>query len=126
MTHLVTYNRELGMIETRAQGKLMLSEAKEIISEIAQIALEQNCFLCLGDYRKATIEMSTLQVYDIPRILSDIVVSFGLHPSKFKRAIIAKESLIDYQFFETVTMNIGQNIRLFQDIDKAKKWLFEK
>lgn len=126
MTHSVTYNRELGIIETRAQGKLMLSEAKEIISEIAQIALEQNCFLCLSDYRKATIEMSTLQIYDIPRILSDIVISFGLHPGKFKRAIIAKESLIDYQFFETVTMNIGQNIRLFQDIDKAKKWLFEK
>jgi hypothetical protein len=40
MTHTVTYSPALGVIETVAQGNLTLSEAKEIISEITQIALE--------------------------------------------------------------------------------------
>jgi hypothetical protein len=126
MTHTVTYHPALGVIETVAQGNLTLSEAKEIISEITQLAVEKDCFLCFSDYRKATMEMSTTQIYDIPEILSGIVTSFGLRPSKFKRAIIADKSLKDYQFFETVTLNMGQHIRLFQDIDEAKKWLFEK
>ena len=126
MTHTVTYNSALGVIETVAQGNLTWSEAKEIISAITQIALEKDCFLCLSDYRKATIAMSTLQIYDIPKILSAFVTSSGLSSSKFKRAIIAEKSSKDYQFFETVTLNMGQNIRLFQDIDEAKKWLFEK
>ena len=126
MTHTVTYNPELGVIETDAQGNLSLSEAKEIISAITQIAIEKDCFLCLSDYRKATIEMSTLQIYDIPKILSDIVTSFGLPPSKFKRAIIAEKGLRDYQFFETVTLNMGQHVKLFQDMDEARKWLCEE
>ena len=126
MTHTVTYNPALGVIETVAQGDLTSSEAKEIISEISQIAVEKDCFLCFSDYRNATIEMSTLQIYDIPKTLSGIVTSFGLRPSKFKRAIIAEQGSKDYQFFETVTLNKGQHIRLFQDMDEAKKWLFEK
>ena len=126
MTHTVTYNPELGVIETVAQGNLNLSEAKEIISAITQIAIEKDCFLCLSDYRKATIEMSTLQIYDIPKILSDIVTSFGLPPRKFKRAIIAEKGVNDYQFFETVTLNMGQQAKLFQDMDEARKWLCEE
>jgi hypothetical protein len=126
MTHTVIYNPALGIIETVAQGNLNLSEAKEIIYEITQIAVDKDCFLCLSDYRKATLAMSTLQIYDIPKILSDIVTSAGLRPSKFKRAVIAEKSSKDYHFFETVTLNMGQHIRLFQDIEEAKKWLFEK
>ena len=125
MTHTVTYNPALGVIETVAQGNLNLSEAKEIISAITQIAVEKDCFLCLSDYREATIAMSTLQIYEIPKILSTIVTSSGLRPSRFKRAIIAEKSSKDYQFFETVTLNMGQHIKLFQDIEEAKRWLVE-
>jgi hypothetical protein len=123
MTHTVTYNPGLGVIETIAQGKLTLREAKEIIIEIAEMAIEQNCFLCLSDYREATIDMSTLQIHDIPKVLSTTVTSLELRPGQFKRAIIVKKGFEDFHFFETVTLNAGQNIRLFQDTDEAKKWL---
>jgi len=126
MTHTVAYNLELGLIETIAQGKLTASEAKEIISEIAQVAREKNCFLCLSDYREATIEMSTLQIHGLPKVLSDLVTSLGLRPSQFKRAIVVQKSFQDYYFFETVTLNAAQNIELFQDIDEAKAWLFRE
>ena len=126
MTHTVTYNPGLGIIETIAQGKLTLDEAKEIISEITQMAIEQNCFLCLSDYHEATIDMSTLEIYDIPKVLSNMVTSLGLNPSQFKRAILVEKSFEDFHFFETVTLNAGQNIRLFQDTDEAKKWLLRE
>jgi len=126
MTHTVAYNLELGLIETIAQGKLTASEAKEIISEIAQVAREKNCFLCLSDYREATIEMSTLQIHGLPKVLSDLVSSLGLRPSQFKRAIVVQKSFQDYYFFETVTLNAAQNIKLFQDIDEAKAWLYRE
>jgi hypothetical protein len=123
MTHTVAYNREYGFIETIAQGKLTANEAKEIISEIARVAREKNCFLYLSDYREATIEMSTLQIHDIPNVLSDLVTSLGLHPRQFKRAIVVQKSYQDFYFFETVTLNAAQNIKLFQDINEAKAWL---
>lgn len=126
MAHTVTYNLEMGIIETSAQGKLTLNEAKELISEITECAIANNCFLCLSDYHEAIIDMSTFQIYDIPKILSNVVDSLGLHPNKFKRAIIVEKGLRDFSFFETVSRNSGQNIKLFRDIDEAKKWLFEK
>lgn len=123
MAYTVTYNPGLGVIETTAQGKLTLREAKEIIFEIAKTAREQNCFLCLSDYREATMDMSTLQIHEIPDVLASIVSSLGLRPGQFKRAIIVEKSFEDFYFFETVTLNAGQNIKLFQDIDEAKNWL---
>jgi hypothetical protein len=125
MTHTVTYNPDPGVIHTIAQGKLTLSEAKEIITEIAQLAIEKNCFLCLSDYRQVTMEMTTLQIHDLPKILSTIVASLGLRPSQFRRAIIAEKDSKDYLFFETVTLNNAQQVRLFQDVEEAKKWLLQ-
>jgi hypothetical protein len=90
------------------------------------MAIENNCFLCLSDYREATIEMSTLEIYDIPNVLSNIVTSDGLRPSQFNRAIVVEKSFHDYHFFETVTLNAGQNIRLFPDTEEAKKWLLQE
>jgi hypothetical protein len=82
--------------------------------------------LCLSDYRDATFELSTLEIYDIPYVLSYIVTSEGLRPSQFKRAIVVVKSFHDYHFFETVTLNAGQNIRLFPDTEEAKKWLLQE
>ena len=126
MVHTVTYNLELGIIETSAQGKMTLSEAKELVSEITKCAIANNCFLCLSDYREATMEMSVFQIYDVPKILSNVVDSLGLRPNQFKRAIIVKEGVSDFNFFETVSRNAGQNIKLFREIDEAKAWLVEK
>jgi hypothetical protein len=125
MAHTVTYKIELGIIETSAQGKLTLREAKELISEITECAITNNCFLCLSDYREAIMDMSTFQIYDVPKVLSNVVDSLGLHPNQFKRAIIVTKGLNDFNFFETVSRNAGQNIKLFKEIDEAKKWLLE-
>ena len=125
MTHTIVYNPGLGIIETTTQGTLTLSEAKEIILEIAQLGKEKNCYLCLSDYREAALDMSTLQIHDLPGVLTNTVNSLGLRPGQFKRAIVVKQSFPDYHFFETVTLNAGQNIRLFHDRDEAKKWLLQ-
>ena len=126
MTHIVDYNPEFGIIETMVQGQLTMLEAKEFISEIAQMAVEQNCFLCLSDYRQATMEMSTLQIHDLPKVIAHIVTALGVHPSHFKRAIVVEKDFNDYHFFETVTLNAGQSIKLFHESDHAKKWLLQE
>lgn len=44
MTHTVAYNIELGMVETRAEANLTFDEAKELISEITEIAIAKDVF----------------------------------------------------------------------------------
>ena len=125
MAHTTTYNSEAQVIETKAQGNLTLDEAREIISDIVQAARQSGCLLCLSDYREAEISFSTVEIYDVPKILADIVASQGFQASDFKRAIIVKKDLKNFQFFETVTLNRMQNVKLFQDIDEARGWLFK-
>ena len=126
MPHTVTYNPETHIVETKAHGNLTLEEAKELIFDIGQACAENNCFLCLSDYRDVTLKLSTLDIYSIPQILSDKLASMGLPANKVKRAVVIAKDIRDFEFFETVTINRGQNIKLFQDIDEAKKWLLKK
>jgi hypothetical protein len=126
VSHTVTYNSGLQLIETEVQGNLDLQEAKEIISEIGSVAKEKDCFLCLSDYSAATLTLSIAEIYEVPSLLSDIITSLGLSALKFKRAIVVANNLENFHFFETVSFNSGQNARLFLDIDEAKTWLFDK
>ena len=126
MPHTVTYNSETHIVETKAHGNLTLDEAKELIFDIGRVCAEKNCFLCLSDYREVILKLSTLDIYSIPHLLSDILASMGLPANKVKRAVVVAKDIRDFEFFETVTINSGQSIKLFQDIDEAKQWLLEK
>ena len=123
MSHVIIYNPEKGLIELKAQGGLTFSEAQEIVSELAKVIEERHCFLLLNDYREATLNMSTLEIYGLPKLISDKIASIGLSLYKIKRAlVIAKESK-DFDFLENVTANRGHKTKLFYDVDEAMKWL---
>ena len=103
-----------------------MNEAKEIISEAAQIAIEQNVFSFLGDYREAVLKLSTTAIYELPKILSDIFISLGIQPHQLNRVFVAsvvEKDAEGFRFYETVSLNRGQNTRLFHDIEEAKRWL---
>jgi hypothetical protein len=124
MPHTISYNPEIRVIESTVQGDLTLDEAREIITQFALLARENNCFLFLTDYREATVKLSTFEIYRMPQIMSETFASSGLNVHQLKRAIIAAKNFKDYLFFETVTFNRGQNVKLFYNVDEAKKWLY--
>jgi len=126
MPHTMIYNLELHIIETKYQGIVTLKEIKETISEAIQIIQDVNCFLTLGDYRNAKVNLSTLEIHQLPKLMSDVLTQSGIAPHKLKRAFVIAKDLDDFHFFETVTLNNGQMAKIFQDIDEAKKWLLQK
>jgi hypothetical protein len=128
MAHTIKYNPEEQIIEIIAQGTVNLDEFNEIVSQGIQLAKEKECFHILGDYRNVTVvSLSTLEIYDLPKMLSGISASTGIDASRFRRAIVvAPKDAADAEFAETVAVNRGQNAKIFQDIDEAKKWLSEK
>ena len=126
MAQTIIYNSKSHTIEVKVRGKLTSHEVKEIVSEIFQTAKVNNCYLILNDSREALLNVSTMELYELPKIISDIAASMGFNIQHFKRAAIVVRNYDDFRFFETVTLNQGQNMKLFQDIDGAKKWLFEK
>ncbi len=128
MSHTINYNPETQIIEVNVQGAVTLDEFKEIFSQGTQIAKEKDCFLFLNDFREATeINLSTIQVYDLPKILSGIAAPSGIIVGRFKRAIVITPKIAAIsRFAENVAINRGQSARFFQDMEEAKKWLLEK
>ena len=125
MPHKVTYNLETHIVESEINGDLSLDESIELITSIGRACAENNCSLCLSDYRGATLNLSVFELYDVPNKLSNILDSLGLSAHKIKRAIVVSENVKDFRFYETVTLNNGQRIKMFQDINEARKWLLE-
>ena len=126
MSHTIIYNSDMHIIESTFQEGLTFSEVKEFISEGVRIAKEKDCALFLTDYREATLKLSTLEIYEVPKLMQDTFASTGLNIRRIRRAVIAAKDLKDYLFYETVTINRGQNAKVFYDIDEAKTWLLRK
>ena len=131
MPYTIIYNPKTGFVEATVQGTICFNEIKEIFSKAVQMVMEKKSFLYLADYRQAVLNLSTTELYALPKLMSDIVAPLGGNVRILKRAVvIAKDlkdkRLEDYRFYETVTVNRGQNTKLFEDMDEASKWLSEK
>ena len=126
MAHTINYNSETNVIELSVRGEIFLSEQKEIFTEAIRMSKDKNCNMFLSDYSKATLKISTFEIYELPKYLTSIVDALGINVHLLKRAIIVAKDLDDYLFFETVTANNKQTAKVFTDVDEAKKWLFNK
>jgi len=123
MAHTITYNPETHFIETKFQGSVASDEMKEIFSEALQIAIEKETFLFLSDFREATINLSTLEIYELPKAMSNTAIQLGLKPYQIKRAIVTNKDFKDSTFSENTNVNNGLRAKFFNDIEEAKKWL---
>ena len=128
MPHIIVYNSTTGFVEATVEGVINFDEVKEIFSKGVQTLVAHESFLYLADYREAVLDLSIAELYELPQLLSVMVAPLGINVRRFKRAVvIAKDlqetRLDDYRFYETVTVNRGQNSKLFEDIDQARHWL---
>ncbi len=123
MAHTVIYNPDTAILEITYQGAVTLAEVKEIYKESAQAVKEHHCHLIFSDYREAVMKLSTVEIYDLPKILADTLRDVEVAVVSLKRALVVAKDLRDYHFYETVTHNQGQNTRIFQDVAEAKEWL---
>jgi hypothetical protein len=126
MPFTVTFT-EPGFIHAVYEGELNMKGIQEMMSGAAQAMLEHACFLVLSDYRKASLAVSITDLYELPKLIMKRGKEMGLSPYKIKRALVIPTQAYDnFHFFETVSLNNSQNVRIFTDEEKAMEWLFEK
>jgi hypothetical protein len=127
MTYTMHYNTESHIIEMQVEGLVNQDTLKEIFTQGVQLSKEKDCFRFLNDFRGAAIELSTMGLYSLPEIFSEISSSAGLQADRFKRALVVTPQYArDAVFAEDVTVNRGQHVKFFQDIEEAKTWLLGK
>jgi hypothetical protein len=126
MLNSVVYEAEKQLIVIEMTGRIDKTLIKQLASQVAYFSKERNCFLVLNDAREATVSLTTVEIYDLPKVIMEILSATGIEVRKFRRALVVSNGIDDFTFFETVSQNRGQNVTLFRSIDEAISWLLEK
>lgn len=126
MAHITTFDSETGIIDSKFKGIIEFDELKEVIEEFISIAAKEKKYLWLTDYSEASPQLTTMQIYELPKIILAAAEELNIIPYFIKRAIVMSDTDANFNFAQTLSLNRGQSLELFEDIDKAKNWLMGK
>lgn len=121
----ITYDSANGLILIVLRGAIDKAAIDETRAEAARLAKQWNCFNVLADLREAGSAVSTMDIFELPQSTAELLAAQGLSVHRFKRALVVGREIGDPTFFEAVSFNRGQNVRLFLDMEAAKQWLRE-
>jgi hypothetical protein len=118
MNYELKYDNERGLIVGRIQGKFDSSLVSRMAADLADLVHKHGCTRILNDLRRADITPSTVDIYLMPKVVHQANV-----PRICKRALVVRGPLENYLFLETVSVNVGQAVRIFTDPKDAIEWL---
>ena len=118
MRYSITYDPEAECILVFMVGALDSSLFDGMATEVARCIEENDCGLILNDMRQASLVEHVAGIYSMP----DHAIKMGIARS-VKRALVVSGVLSEFWFLETVFLNQGNVVKLFNDIDEARLWL---
>ena len=119
--YTLTLNHERGWVIVVARGEFNRELGEDLITNAREKAAEfQYNILC--DVRRSKTKVAFADWYFLPRRLA---VYRNARQRSVKTAIVVSEGKQEktYRFFETVTRNLGLNIRVFFREADAQDWL---
>ena len=119
MPYSIKYTKETNCIYISIEGAFDLSLFDSMASEVAQYVNEYGCQRILNDLRQATPIGSTFDIYSMPKHALDAGVTRNV-----RRALLVSGPFSQFRFLETVFINQGNIVQLFDDVDNAKRWLY--
>ncbi|OQY42001.1 MAG: hypothetical protein B6242_16655 [Anaerolineaceae bacterium 4572_78] len=118
MSYTVTHNKNTNCILVSIEGELNLPLFVEMAKEVAHYFKEYGCRHVLNDLRHARLVESITDIYTMPKHASKIGIT-----SSVKRALVVSGSFEEFHFLETVFVNQGNMVKMFNNINDAQQWL---
>lgn len=119
MPYSVTYDSETDCILISVEGDLNLSMIDGLAVEVALCLEEYDCRCVLNDLRNARLTESVFDIYSIPKLAMNLGITRSV-----KRALVVNGPFSEFRFLETVFVNQGNIVKMFNSIDEARQWLF--
>jgi hypothetical protein len=112
------YDQENECIMASMEGDVDMNLLREFVKSMTQELENNNCNKMLNDVRKINLKLSTLEIYNLPKFIMEAGIK-----QTCKRALVVNNDFDDVSFFETVSLNQAQYVKIFQDPDEALSWL---
>lgn len=120
MPYEIKYDEANDCVICRMSGELRIPELLDFGANAAALLKEHDCWRLLNDMREVKKLPSVVDIYNLPRLVGE-----SEFPQQAKRAVVFSKDEKDYQFLETVSVNRGQLLKVFDDIDDALAWLLD-
>ena len=118
---------ESGFLHVMVTGEFSLEEAQRVFLEILEAVTRHNTAKILLDGRALTGEPSTIQRYLFGAFTAHAVVRYRIEHSASRAlqfAFVLQEPVLDPQRFgETVAVNRGMWLKVFDNPEDALAWL---
>ncbi|HSM70711.1 MAG TPA: hypothetical protein VK851_04145 [Anaerolineales bacterium] len=114
----IQYLSEEGILLVKSKGEMDVPSANRMVKDIAEAAVEYQCFSHLIDHRETIFAFNLSDFYDRPFVNEKLGIS-----RRFQTAMVFSQLTEGTRFMETVFRNRGYDLRHFTDIDEAKAWL---
>lgn len=131
MAYKVTYNADEKCVYASIEGPVDLATAQRYAQEIVKQMRTRHCPRLRNDMRRASLKLSTMDLYDLPAWIEERMEEAGISRS-CKRALLVSRDFSDYKFYETVSRNHGHLLAvfadskqagIFHDVAKTNQWL---
>lgn len=122
MSHKLRFDADQGIVHIQYEGPQNVETIFKGFSEAIVVAESIDGFRILSDFRDATLELSTLQIYSLPDTLSACKPESSPWLHKYRHAVLANVD-DDYRFMVTMFNNRSQTAELFESVVDAENWL---
>jgi hypothetical protein len=122
MPFTVTYNNELRIIESTLVDQVTNKDLLKHEAQCIALAKENESTRILSDARQATLEMSVVDLYGLPEFYGDQGLQRSVRIAVLPPTSEAGKDLVD--FYETVSLNRGWTVGIFEERQEALDWLF--
>jgi hypothetical protein len=126
MSHSVWHESADNITFIRYEGVVDFAALQAGATDAARLAIGNDCRRILIDCRQAELAFTTLEIYQLPTELTQLLSSSGRSIHDFSRALLIAHHTPDFTFLETVMQNRLHNMTLFFTEEAARAWLLQK
>ena len=126
MSHSVWHESADNITVIRYVGVVDFAALHAGVCDAARLAIGHECRRILIDCREAQLAFSTMEIYQLPAELAELLAACGRSFHDFSRAMLIAHNTPDFSFLETVMQNRLQNMTLFFTKEAARAWLLQK
>ena len=122
MQWMISHVPENNIILITSTGEISVKQFKQILHEALVLGQHHNSDLYLVDHRNVHTSIGVLDVLDLIKHMDEMDF-----PKRSRIAkVITKDDSDICRFLETVSLNRGFQLRIFDYIEAAKTWLTTK
>lgn len=119
MKWTITPNENKKIITVTTEGELQKVDLNAMLGDIIKNATILHIMNIIIDHRKATFAISMVDTFERPYHFQEAGV-----PRTSKIALIfSTTENSEYKFFETIFVNRGFQVKLFDNIQDAENWI---